>query len=96
MEKWERDFAAPLFDEFLSNFLGSLGPMLEDPEFHQSILPQQLSRDNIERVDEEGGAQPPVQSDVDGEIEALISEIATLEFKVSTFQVIRSIANRFE
>ena len=37
-----------------------------------------------------------MQSDVDSEIEALISEIATLEFKVSTFKVIRSIANRFE
>ena len=96
MEKWERDFATPLFDEFLSNFLSSLGPMLEDPEFHQMIVPQQISRDNLERVEEEGGALPPIQSDVDSEIEALISEIATLEFKVSTFKVIRSIANRFE
>ena len=39
MDKWEKDFATPLFNEFLSNFLSSLGPMLEDPEFHQQIVP---------------------------------------------------------
>ena len=46
MDKWERDFAGPLFDEFLGHFQASLSPMLEDPEFHQTILPQQLSRDH--------------------------------------------------
>ncbi len=37
-----------------------------------------------------------MEANVDSEIESLISEIATLEFKVSTFKVIRSIASRFE
>jgi hypothetical protein len=36
------------------------------------------------------------QSSIDSEIESLISEIATLEFKVTTFKMIRSIASRFE
>ena len=33
MDKWEREFATPMFDEFINAFTSNLTEMLVDPEF---------------------------------------------------------------
>ncbi len=99
-EKWQRDFAKPLFQEFTQAFTDSMKVLFEDSEF-QEILKVQIARDSNQHIlidDTFNHNKGPTTSDaeIDEEITSLIHDIAQLEFKKTTLKAIKSIARDFE